>query len=430
MAISSEVIICTTILLTCLFLKLPVFLALLSASVAYFIMVDGVSSLIIAQRAVSGMESIPLLAVPFFICAGVLMNKTGVTRRIMDFCTVLSGRMHGGLAQVNVLLSLVMGGLSGSAIADAAMSSKMIVPEMERKGYSKAFSTVLTAVSASITPLIPPGIGMIIYGSIAGVSIGRLFMGGLGTGLLLAAGCMVLVHILAKKRGYLRLRENRITSKEFFTALKPTLFPLCLPVVIIGGIRFGVFTPTEAGSIAVVYALILGLIYREMSFKDLIDSIKETVLGVANIMLIMGTASAFAWILSREQVPQQLAALMLYYIDSRYVFLIIVNIFLLIIGMFIEGNALLIVLVPLLHPIAIAFGIDEVHFAMLFIFNLSIGTITPPLGILMFTACGITGCKSKDFYRESVPFLVMLLICLLLLTFIPGISLFFANLLF
>ena len=416
---ADTVLICVAVMLFFLFMKMPVFLALMSGCVTYFVLNATSASQIIAQRFISGMESIPLLAVPFFVCAGVLMNYTGVTKRIMDFCAVLTGRMHGGLAQVNVLLSTMMGGLSGSNIADAAMEAKMLVPEMEKKGFSKSFSTVVTAMSSMITPLIPPGIGMIVYGSISGVSVGKLFVSGIGVGLLLCVALMILVSILSRKRGYAKLREERITGREFGTAIRPAVLPLCLPIIIIGGIRLGVFTPTEAGSVALIYALILGIAYRELKLKDFGSSMKETVLTTSSIMLIVGAASAFSWVLTKEQIPQTLTALMMEHIQSKYVFLIIVNIFLILVGMFIEGNAALIVLVPLLHPIAMAYGINDIHFAMMFIFNITFGAVTPPMGILMFVTCGITKCKIKDFLKESLPFYVMLIVCLVILTFIP-----------
>jgi tripartite ATP-independent transporter DctM subunit len=418
----SVVAIAAIIMLVLLFLKVPVFASVLSGAVAYFALTPGVPTQIFAQRVISGVESIPLLAVPFFVCAGVFMNTSGVTKRVMDFCEILTGRMWGGLAQVNILLSTLMGGLSGSNLADAAMQSKMLVPEMEKKGFSKEFSSVVTATSSMITPLIPPGIAMIIYGSIANVSIGKLFMAGIGPGLLLCLSMMILVAFISKKRNYSVIRENPITFKEFIAAFKGAFLPLCLPVIIIGGIRLGIFTPTEAGAVAIIYSLILGAIYGEMKFSDVINGIKETVTTTASIMLIVGAASAFAWILTKERIPQEITAFIVANISNKYVFLMVVNVFLLIVGMFIEGNAAMIVLVPLLAPVANAFGINEIQFAMMFIFNMAVGCLSPPMGTLMFVTCGITKCKIKDFIKEAVPFYILLIVCLLLLTFVPAFS--------
>lgn len=418
----SAVSVASIVLLVLLFLRIPVFAAVLAGSVVYFALTPSVPTQIIAQRVLAGIESIPLLAVPFFLCAGVFMNYSGVTKRVMEFCEILTGNMTGGLAQVNVLLSTLMGGLSGSNLADAAMEAKMLVPEMEKRGFSKEFSSVVTATSALITPLIPPGIAMIIYGSITNVSIGKLFVAGIGPGLLLCGSLMVLVAVISKKRGYKSVREKPLTLRDILRAVANAALPLFLPVVIIGGIRLGMFTPTEAGAVAIVYSLFLGLIYREMKVGDVVQGIKETITSTASIMLIIGAASAFAWILTRERIPQELTELIISTISNKYVFLLAVNVFLLIVGMFIEGNAAMVILAPLLHPVAVAYGINEIHFAMVFIFNLAIGCLTPPMGTVMFVTCSITRCKISDFIREAVPFYILLLVCLMLLTFVPVLS--------
>lgn len=420
--------IASIVLLVLLFLKVPVFISVLAGSIVYFINTPSVPSQIIAQRVISGIESIPLLAIPFFVAAGVFMNYSGVSKRVLHFAEAITGHMNGGLAQVNVLLSALMGGLSGSNLADAAMQSKMLVPEMVKKGFSNEFSSVVTATSSMITPLIPPGIAMIIYGSIANVSIGKLFIAGIGPGTLLTVALMILVSIMSKKRGYLPIREKVISPREFMSATKVAFLPLMLPIIIIGGIRLGVFTPTEAGAVAIIYSLFLGLIYREMNFKDFLEGIKETIASTASIMIIVGAASAFAWILTKERVPQQITTFITSTISNKYIFLMAVNIFLIFVGMFIEGNASMIVLVPLLAPVAAAYGINEIHFAMVFIFNMAIGALSPPMGTLMFVTCGITKCKISDFIREAVPFYILLIICLLLLTFCPIFSTGIVNL--
>lgn len=410
------------VMLVLLFLKVPVFISVLGGAAVYFVFNPSVNPIVFAQQAITGVESISLLAIPFFVCAGIMMNYTGVTARIMGFCEVLTGRMYGGLAQVNVLLSTLMGGLSGSNLADAAMEAKMLVPEMEKKGFSKEFSSVVTAASAMITPLIPPGISMILYGCIANVSIGDLFISGIGVGLLLCVSMMILVRFVSKKRGYAPMRTTRVSGGEFFRALKPAILPLLLPIIIIGGIRIGVFTATEAGAVAIVYAMLLGVVYREMRWKNLVQGFKETVCTTSSIMLIVAAAGVFSWVLTKERIPQQLTEWIVATIDNKYVFLLIVNIFLLIVGMFIEGNASMIILVPLLHPIAQAYGINEIQFAMTYIFNNAIGALSPPMGTLMFVTCGITGCKTGKFIKEAVPFYILLVINLLLITYVPVFS--------
>ena len=413
---SNVLLIAAIVMLVLLFLKVPVYISVLGGAMVYFVMNPGVNPIVFAQQAIIGTEKISLLAIPFFVCAGIFMNYTGVTKRIMDFCEVVTGRLPGGLAQVNVLLSTVMGGLSGSNLADAAMEAKMLVPEMTKKGFSLEFSSVVTAASSMITPLIPPGIAMILYGCIADVSIGKLFVSGLGVGALLCVTMMILVGIISKKRGYGTITTEKLTLNRFGKALAPAILPLCLPILIIGGIRFGVITATEAGAVAIIYALLLGLVYREMKLDSIVTGLKESVATTASIMLIVSAASVFSWVLTKEQIPQQLTNWMMTVITNKYVFLIVVNVFLLIVGMFIEGNASMIILVPLLAPIAANYGIDEIQFAMIYIFNNAIGALSPPMGTLMFVTCSITKCKTAPFIKEAVPFYILLLINLMLLT--------------
>ncbi len=420
---STAIIAAIVIFLALMFLKVPVFAAVTAGTCIYLVMTPSVNGIVVVQKLIAGMSSIPLLAIPFFVCAGILMNMSGITKRIMTFCVAITGRMTGGLAQVNVLLSTLMGGLSGSNLADAAMEAKLLVPEMEAQGYSKEFSSVVTAVSAMITPLIPPGIGMIVYGSLANASVGRLFIAGISIGLLLMAAMMVLNYFIAKKRGYVRLREDKITPREFWMAFKQAALPLCLPLLIIGGIRIGVVTATEAGAAAVIFSVVLGIIYKELNLKKILQAMVETVSTTASIMLIIGAVSSIAWVFTKEKIPQTLLSVIVSHIDSKFVFLLLVNLFLIIVGMFVEGNAAAVMLIPMLAPIAAAYGMDLIQFGMIWVFNMSIGGITPPMGTLIYVTCGVTGCKIKDFLREAVPYFIMLFICLMLITYVPQISL-------
>ncbi len=418
------------LLLVFLFMRLPVFIAILGAAATYFILHTDLNPQFMVQRIISGTQSNALLAIPFFVCAGVFMNYTGVTKRIVDFCESLLGNIVGGIGHVTVLVATIMGGLSGSNLADAAMEAKMLVPEMERRGFSKAFASVLVASSAIITPLIPPGIAMIIYGSIANVSIGKLFIAGIGPGLLLCVLLMLLVSYISYKRGYRSDKKVDTSAKRVWTTFKGAFLPLCLPIIIIGGIRIGAFTPTEAGSVAIIYAVLLGIVYKEMKISDCFKAIKETILTTSAIMLIVGAASAFAWVLTREKVPQYLTSLFIDHLNNAVIFLLLVNLFLIFIGMFIEGTAAMIILVPLLAPIANHFGINEIQFAMVVIFNFSIGTLTPPMGTLMFVTCSITKCPMSTFIKEAVPFYMLLGGCLIALTFIPFFTTGLVNLIY
>lgn len=419
----------TILMLVLMFLKVPVFISVLTAAVVYFLS-SSVPSLLMVQRFIAGIESIPLLAIPFFVGMGVFMNRAGITRRIMAFASVCVGQMSGGLAQVNILVSTLMGGISGSNLADAAMEAKMLVPEMRKGGYSNEFSSVVTAFSSLITPLIPPGIGMIMYASVTGISVGKLFIGGLTVGLLLCIVEMVLTATISKKRGYKSIRTGKITKKEFFSSLKGAIIPLLMPIVIIGGVRVGAFTASEAGAVGILIAIILGFAYKEMTFESLKDGFKETVISSSTILCIIGAANALSWALTKEQVPQHLTAWIISIVPNKYLFLFLINIFLLVLGMLIEGNAITIVVAPLLFPLANAFGIDQIHFAMIFIFNLAIGALSPPMGTVMYVTCGVTNCKVANFIKEAIPWFLCLVAVLLAVTYVPAISTWLVNLIY
>jgi TRAP-type transport system large permease protein len=412
------------VLLVLFLLNVPIAFALIVSTAVYFLFNDSFSSMILIQRMVGGIESVPLLAIIFFITAGILMNYTGITTRMLRFAEVITRPLPGSLAQVNVVLSTLMGGLSGSNIADAAMQSKVLVPEMEKKGYTRSFSTVLTAATSLITPIIPPGIALIMYGYVGNVSIGKLFLAGVLPGIVLCIIFMIYVYYYAKKHNLETEKREKVTAKEFFSTFKDAILALLLPIIIIGGIRFGIFSATEAGAIAVFYALFLGMVvYREMKLKQLISALVETVHTSASILIIIAAGSAFAWVLTLEQVPQRMTAFMVDYISSPVMFFLIVLLFLLIIGMFIEGNVSIIILTPLFMPMIMQYGIDPVHFGIFFIICISIGTMTPPLGTIMFATCSITGTKIEEFIKESIPFLIILIVAALLIAFIPSISL-------
>ncbi|MDC7288472.1 TRAP transporter large permease [Blautia schinkii] len=428
----SPIAIAAIILLISLFANVPVFAAVLGSCITYFLFNPeaGITGALAIQRVISGMQSVPMLAIPFFVATGILMNYCGITERMLRFCKVLTGHMVGGLAQVNIVLSTLMGGMSGSSLADAAMEAKMLVPEMEKNGYERSFSSAVTAASSIITPLIPPGIAAIIYGSITNTSIGKLFVAGIVPAILLCFAMMVIVHFVAKKKGYPKIYDKRASGSELWEAFKPAALPLCLPIIIIGGIRLGFFTPTEAGAIAIVYALILGLGYKELKVKHIILCLKETVATTSSIMLIVGAATCFSWILTWENVPQNLTTMLISVCHNKYIFLLLVNVFLLIVGMFIEATAAQIVLAPMLVPVALAFGIDPVQFGMVFIFNMAIGSLTPPMGNLMFVTCGVTKCKSEEFIKASVPFYLLLFITLMAMTYIPFLTTSLPNLMY
>lgn len=417
------------VFLVLMFLKVPVWVSVLCSTCSYLILTpQAINSIVVVQKIITGMSGLSLLAVPFFILSGIIMSSGGIYRRIMNLCVAICGRMYGSLAQVNVLISTLMGGMSGSSLADAAMDCKTLVPEMERHGYSKAFSSVVTAVSSIITPLIPPGICMILYGSLASASIGKLFTAGITAGLTLMIASMIMNYVISRKRGYSSDRTDKVTPQEFWKALREAILPLCLPILVIGSVRIGLASATEAGALCCVFAVILGLAYKELTWKRFIDALKETVQTTGGIMIIVGAVSSLSYVFTVEKLPQTLLAFMVDSINNKWIFLLVVNIFLLFVGMFMEGNAAAVMLIPMLAPIVREYGIDIVQFGVIWSFNISMGGITPPVGSIMYVVCGATGCKIKDFVRESIPYLVMLFGILMLLTYWPQLSLWLVNL--
>jgi len=374
--------------------------------------------------------SFPLLAVPFFIMTGVIMNYSGITRRIMNLADVLVGHLIGGFAQINILMSTLMGGMSASANADAAMQSKIVVPEMIKRNYGAGFSASITACSAIIAAIIPPGIALVLYGFISGTSIGKLFLAGILPGIFISIILMITVRFMSVKKKYAPSRNKKASIKEIIHSFREAIFGLLIPIIIVGGIRFGIFTPTEAGAIAVAYSLFVGfIIHKELKIKTIPIIINESVIATSVILLIICAASSFGYYLTWERIPIILADFMTEISSNPLAILLIINIFLLILGMFVEGTAALILLTPILVPITNSYGIDPVHFGIVFILNLTIAGATPPVGTLMFTTCSISNVKIEDYIKEGYPFILATIFALICITYFPIITLFLPNLL-
>ncbi|MDR7418056.1 MAG: TRAP transporter large permease [Armatimonadota bacterium] len=406
---------------------LPVAFALGLGCAVYLLLVGTIDSTIVAQRMVFGIDSFLLLSVPFFILAAEIMNTTGTTRRIFNFAHALVGHIPGGLAHVNVVNSMIFAGMSGSAIADAAGVGMMEVEAMERAGYPRPFAAALSAATSTVGPIIPPSIPMVIYGSMAQVSVGALFLGGAVPGVLMGLAMMALVYVQALRRGF--PREPRVTLREFFAALAAGIPPLLAPAILLGGIYTGFFTPTEAAAVAVLYALVLGMVfYRELSPHDLPRILLRVVENTAMIMFIVTTASVFGWILAREQIPQTIAAAFLEITRNPVWMLLILNALFLILGMFMETLAVMLIFFPIVVPVAQAVGIDLVHFGVVVVLNLMIGLLTPPFGMLLFLMSGLTKLPMIVVLRELMPYIVILIVCLLSISLFPGIVMFLPNL--
>jgi tripartite ATP-independent transporter DctM subunit len=419
------------VMLVLLALNAPVAFAIAIAGLSFFMMVQGTQPEAFIQRLVSITYSFPLLAIPFFIFSGVAINHGGMGRRIMHLADVLAGHMVGGLAQVNVLLATFMAGTTGSSTAEAAMLSRVLIPEMTRKGYDKAFSTAVTACSALIATMIPPSIGLILYGVLANASIGRLFVGGVVPGVLMCVALMLVVKLVSGRRGYVPSRSRTATLPELLRAFRDAFWALLIPFGIIAGLRFGVFTPTEAGAAAAIYATFIGMfVYGELTLAKLPQVILETVLLTAVVMMIISAANAFGFYLAWQQIPMRAAELVLGISREPIVFLMMINLFLLVAGMFMDGAMLLVLLTPLLMPMVQAYGIDPVHFGIMLVLNIEIGAVTPPVGIVMYTATSIAGVNIEDFAREALPLYAALIAVLLIITFIPELSLWLPGLVF
>jgi C4-dicarboxylate transporter DctM subunit len=400
----------------------------IAGSAIYFTWANNIPLLIVGQRVAAGVHSFPLLAVPMFVLAGTLMNETGISTRLFAFAAALIGRARGGLAQVNVLSSVFLAGLSGSSLADCAATTRVLVPEMTRHGYPPGFSVCVTASSAILGPIIPPSIVMVIYGWQAEVSIGDLFIAGILPGLLIAALLMLVVWIISRIKGF---PEGESFSRGvLWREFKGSSWALLLPIIIIVGFRFGVVTPTEVGAIAVAYTLFIGtVVYRALDWRALPRILALTARDTGAILVIVAASSLFGWTLTIARVPSQLVALLTSISDDPMVVLLLVDVLLIVVGMFMEGTAILFIMVQILLPLLNLLQVDLLHFGIVMFVAILISEVTPPVGLMMYTACGISRTPVSVFVRSMWPFLGALVAALLLLTVIPGIATVLPNLL-
>ena len=405
-------------------IRIPVCMAFIGGAVFYFgfIATEMPLNMILSKMVSAGMN-MNLMAIPFFITAGLLMNYTGITSRMMKFADLCVGHMWGGLAQVNVLLSTLMGGLCGSSNADAAMQCKMLVPEMEERGFNRAFSAAVTASSALISPMIPPGVMLILYASITENSVLDMFMAGYLPGILMCIVLMLAVTYVSHRYGYRPVREKRATAKEILHGLVECFWAILMIVVLIVGLRSGIVTATEGGAVLCVLCVFVGMIiYRELHPRDLVVVAKEAFASVANVFGIIISATVFGLYLTYAQIPQKLTSLILGMDVGPIGFLLLVNVMLLIMGMLIDSAAVLLIAVPLLYPVAMQLGIDPIHFGIVCILNLSIGALTPPFGATMYQCCNLCEIEMPEFLKQGKELIAALLIALLVVTFVPGIA--------
>ena len=419
------------LLILFLLMGMPVAFALGISGFVFFIQQSTLPFTMPVQLIISQTQNFPLLAIPMFIFAGNLLNNTGITTRLMKLSSALVGHRYGGLAQTSVVLSTLMGGVSGSAIADASMESRILGPDMIKQGYSRGYAAGINGFSAIITIAIPPSIGLVLYGSIGEVSIGRLFAGGIAPGLLIMLLLMITVSITAKKRGYLPEKKKKTPLKEMLLIFFSSIWALLFPILLLVGLRFGLLVPSEAGAFASVYALAIGLlVYRELTWGKFKDAVYNTIMDIGMIMFLIAMSGLISYGITWEMIPQLLSQFFLGISDNPQVILLIVMIFLLFLGTMIDATVIILLLTSMLVPVMSEIGVDLVYFGVVMVITCAIGLLTPPVGVAMYSVCSIMECSVGEFTKESWPFLVTLIIVILLLILFPGIVTFIPNLMF
>ncbi len=406
-----------------LLIGMPVFFAMLVAP-GILVYSEGMERDIpmLFRNIYNGLDSFPLMAIPFFMLAGELMNRGGITLRLVDFSRALIGHVRGGLAHVNIMASMLFAGLSGSAVADTSALGSMLIPAMEKNGYSRKFATAVTAASSVIGPIIPPSGIMIIYAYTMEVSVAALFAAGIVPGLMIGLGLMLMVRLLANRYD-LPQRSTKATWPERGWATFNAIPPLMAPVIILGGIIFGWFTPTEASAIAVAYALLLGLILRTISIRELPDILTKSAISSAVVLLLVGSAIAFKTVVSLSHVATDLADFVLSLTANILILLFLINLLLFVVGMFLDAGPAIIILGPILGPVFVSLGVDPVHFAIIMSVNLTVGLATPPMGLVLFVASSVSGEKVETISKAILPFLAIEVVVIFLITFFPALSL-------
>lgn len=414
-------------LIILLLLRVPVSFSL-ALSAAAALLWEGYTPLLqVVQRMYAGANSWLLLAIPFFMLAGQIMEKGGVTKRLVDFADSLVGFLPGGLSAVNIVVSMFFGGVSGSAVADTSAVGSILIPAMTEQGYSKSYSAAVTASSSPIGIIIPPSIPLILYGFVAGLSIAELFLAGIGAGILVGLAEIIVSTIISIKRGY--RSSSKFSLKRVFSTGYEGMLALLAPLIIIGGIITGWFTPTEAAAIAVVYTLFLGFfVFKDLKIRDIPEVVTKSMTATATVMLVISAAAAFAWVLSAASVPQNVANYMVSVFTNPTAFLFALIAMFLILGTFLDANAAMLLVVPVIAPAVQVMGLDPIHVGVVLTVTLGVGLVTPPVGLCVFIASSITGLTFEQIIPELIPFVLALLVCILLLVFIPEIVLLIPSL--
>jgi tripartite ATP-independent transporter DctM subunit len=406
-----------------LLIGLPVFFGMLAAP-GILLMLNGQERelSLLYRNVYNGMDSFPLMAIPFFMLAGELMNRGGITARLVEFSQAMMGHFRGGLAHVNVMSSMLFAGLSGSAVADTSALGSMLIPAMEREGYKRRFAAAITAASSVIGPIIPPSGIMIIYAYVMGESVAALFLAGIVPGILVGGGLMVMIKLMADRYGFPASRQKASWNERGQASLK-AFFPLMTPVIILGGILGGVFTPTEAAAVAVGYAVLIGMfVLRTLRPKDLPEVLMRAAMTSAVVLLLVGAAMAFKTVVSLSYTPEILADYILSLSQNPLVLLFLINLLLFVVGMFLDAGPAIIILGPILAPIFTDLGIEPIHFAIIMSVNLTVGLATPPMGLVLFVASSVSREKVETISKAILPFLAIEIAVIFLITFVPEIS--------
>lgn len=412
-------------------LGMPVAFGIGVAGLLFYLTTPGVPTSILPQNIVAASQSFTLLAIPLFIFAGNLMNRTGITERLVVLASSLTGHMYGSLGQVSTVLSTFMGGVSGSANADAAMQARILGPEMTKRGYAKGYSAAVNGVTALITATIPPSMGLIIYGTVGEVSIGRLFAAGFVPGVMMMIALMIAVRITAKRRGYMPERDKPASLKEIGSALGSSLWALGFPVLLLVGIRLGVFTPSESGAFACVYAIFVGVfVYKKLNLQAFLETLKDTARDIGIVMILVAMSGTIGYGIVYDRVPQSLSELFIGITSNPTLMVLIAVVLLVMCGMFIETTVIALLLTPILVPAVEAVGVDPVHFGLVMMTATTMGIMTPPVGIALYTTSQIMGTSPQDTARQSLPFLAAVIVVLLIMVVFPDLVLFVPDLVF
>ncbi len=416
-----------------LLIGMPIAFVIGISGVGFFLIENSIPWSVLVQRVVAQTQSFTFLAIPFFIFAGNLMNETGITKNLLSLAKLITRKMYGGVAQVNVILSTLMGGVSGSAVADASMQIRVLGPEMDKQGYPKGYTAAVTCLSGLITATIPPSLGLILFGFLGNVSIGKLFVAGIVPGFLMCVFLMTTVTLTSRHHHYDAPKEDATVPKaeEIVVNLKTSIWALIFPIILIVGIRFGVFTPSEAGAFAVVYAIVCGVfIYHELTLEKFWKALKNTISDLGCIIIIIAFSGIFGYALTYGEVPVLMSRFLLSITSNGTVMIMLMMLFLFFAGMFLDSDVNTLLLTPIFLPVVMSMGIDPVHFGICMSTMITLGCMTPPVGTGIYVVCGIEGCSIGDFIKESAPFFVAIFMEIMVLILVPQITLFLPNLIF